>query len=127
MINNKDLLLTSLFREMNTIAPPKSCVNSLPGRNEFKATFFIWNFKKIVLKVLWYIGCFCKLQKIVHNYKLYMYVTCQKLSKKHPQLCKYVNTYCVKSVRIRSYSGPHFPGFGLNKERYFVLHSGEII
>ena len=22
--------------------------------------------------------------------------------------------YCVKSVRIRSYSGPHFPVFGLN-------------
>ena len=28
--------------------------------------------------------------------------------------------YCVKSVRIRSYSGPHFPAFGLNTERYFV-------
>ena len=24
----------------------------------------------------------------------------------------------VKSVRIRSYSGPHFPAFGLNTERY---------
>ena len=24
----------------------------------------------------------------------------------------------VKSVRIRSYSGPHFPEFGLNTERY---------
>ena len=22
--------------------------------------------------------------------------------------------HCVKSVRIRSYSGPHFPAFGLN-------------
>ena len=28
--------------------------------------------------------------------------------------------YCVKSVRIRSYSGPHFPTFGLNTERYSV-------
>ena len=26
----------------------------------------------------------------------------------------------VKSVRIRSYSGPHFPAFGLNAERYVV-------
>ena len=26
--------------------------------------------------------------------------------------------HCVKSVRIRSYSGPHFPAFGLNTERY---------
>ena len=28
--------------------------------------------------------------------------------------------YCVKSVCIRIYSGPHFPAFGLNKERYSV-------
>ena len=29
--------------------------------------------------------------------------------------------HCVKSVRILSYSGPHFPAFGLNTERYSVL------
>ena len=29
--------------------------------------------------------------------------------------------HCVKSVRIRSYSGPHFPTFGLNTERYSVF------
>ena len=28
--------------------------------------------------------------------------------------------HCVKSVRIRSYSGPHFPAFGLNTERYGI-------
>ena len=28
--------------------------------------------------------------------------------------------HCVKSVCIRSYSGPHFPVFGLNTERYRV-------
>ena len=28
--------------------------------------------------------------------------------------------HCVKIVRIRSYFGPHFPAFGLNKERYSV-------
>ena len=27
--------------------------------------------------------------------------------------------HCVKSVRIRSYSGLHFSTFGLNTERYF--------
>ena len=26
--------------------------------------------------------------------------------------------HCVKSVRIRSYSSPHFPAFGLNTETY---------
>ena len=31
-----------------------------------------------------------------------------------------VNEHCVKSVHIRSYSGPHFPAFGLNTERYSV-------
>ena len=29
-------------------------------------------------------------------------------------------THCVKNVRIRSYSGPYFPAFGLNTERYGV-------
>ena len=28
--------------------------------------------------------------------------------------------HCVKSVRIRSYSGPHFSTFGLNTERYSI-------
>ena len=27
-------------------------------------------------------------------------------------------SHCVKSVRIRSFSGPYFPTFGLNTERY---------
>ena len=30
---------------------------------------------------------------------------------------------CVKSARIRSYSGPCFPAFGLNMERYGVTLS----
>ena len=31
-----------------------------------------------------------------------------------------VAPHCVKSVRIRSFSGPYFPAFELNTERYFV-------
>ena len=31
-----------------------------------------------------------------------------------------VHVHCVKSVGIRSYSGLHFPAFGLNTERYGV-------
>ena len=31
-----------------------------------------------------------------------------------------ISVYCVKSVRTRSYSGPYFPSFGLNTERYRV-------
>ena len=29
--------------------------------------------------------------------------------------------HCVKSVRIRSYSGPYFPAFGLNTEYLSVF------
>ena len=32
----------------------------------------------------------------------------------------FMPSHCVKSVRIRRYSGPHFPTFGLNTERYPV-------
>ena len=32
--------------------------------------------------------------------------------------------HCVKSVRIRSSSGPHFPSFRLNTERYGASHRG---
>ena len=32
----------------------------------------------------------------------------------------FVDYHYVKSVRIRSYSDPHFPAFGLNTERYYV-------
>ena len=35
-----------------------------------------------------------------------------------------VNYHCLKSFRIRSYSGPYFPAFGLSMERYGVsLHT----
>ena len=33
---------------------------------------------------------------------------------------KLSNTHYVKSVRIRSYSAPNFPAFGLNTERYYL-------
>ena len=33
---------------------------------------------------------------------------------------KYISTHCVKSVRMGGFSGPHFPPFGLNTERYKV-------
>ena len=33
---------------------------------------------------------------------------------------KDICSHCVKNVRIRSYSGPHFSAFGLNTERYGV-------
>ena len=35
--------------------------------------------------------------------------------------CKGISTYCVKSARIQSFSGLHFPVFGLNTERYSVF------
>ena len=32
----------------------------------------------------------------------------------------WLNVHCVKSVRIRIFSGSYFPAFGLNTERYSV-------
>ena len=29
--------------------------------------------------------------------------------------------HCIKNLRIRRYSNPHFPAFGLNTERYSVF------
>ena len=33
---------------------------------------------------------------------------------------KFNDMRCAKSVRIRSYSGPHFPAFALKTERYEI-------
>ena len=35
--------------------------------------------------------------------------------------------HCVKSARIRNYSGPDFPPFGLNTERYVVYFDLDIL
>ena len=32
----------------------------------------------------------------------------------------YVELHCVKSIRIRSFSGRYLPAFELNTERYFL-------
>ena len=32
-----------------------------------------------------------------------------------------INSHYMKTVRTRSYAGPHFPAFGLNTERYRVF------
>ena len=41
---------------------------------------------------------------------------------KHKRIYKQICTYLhyVKSVRIRSFSGPYFPAFGLNMDSYGV-------
>ena len=49
-LTSVELHLTSLFTEMNNVAPPKSCVNSLPVRNEFNATLFLLCLKKLSWK-----------------------------------------------------------------------------
>ena len=50
---------------------------------------------------------FCKELHLILNYVLNTPLSIQ-------------NIHCVKGVRIRSFSSPHFPAFGLNTERYFV-------
>ena len=45
---------------------------------------------------------------------------CSQANALPPALSRY-NMHSVKSVRIRTYSGPYFPTFGLNTERYGVF------
>ena len=44
----------------------------------------------------------------------------RKYSWIHYDIAKDEVLCCVESVRIQSFSGPHFPAFGLNRERYGV-------
>ena len=39
---------------------------------------------------------------------------------RYGEVSLYSKYHCVKSIRIRSYSGSYFPAFGLNMERYGV-------
>ena len=56
---------------------------------------------------------FCK----IHFWKVIIFT---KINSIKINSCK--NYHCVKNVRIRSFSGPYFPAFVLNTERYlFVL------
>ena len=48
-------------------------------------------------------------------------IMCCTWKSHHNQIIKMF--HCVKGVRIWSFSGPHFPIFGLNTERYTVLYS----
>ena len=67
---------------------------------------FIWSFRSSCSKV------FC-IKDFLRNIA--------KFRGKH--LCQsiFFNEHSVKSVLIRSYSGPHFPVFGLNTESYGVF------
>ena len=44
----------------------------------------------------------------------------RNLSKNEKLIFRVLCLHCVKIVLIRCFSGPHFPGFRLNKERYGV-------
>ena len=45
---------------------------------------------------------------------------CAKYMKIWFEMNEVLDLRCVKNARIRSYSGPHFPAFGLNTDRYGV-------
>ena len=57
------------------------------------------------------------LQVLRCNLKYFQYVFIPRFDY-FIRFCYY--NHWVKSVRIRSYSGPYFPAFGLNTERYSV-------
>ena len=52
--------------------------------------------------------------------KLNQQMSVRPLRKDYNLRSKEKQSHCVKCVRTRSYSGPYFPAFGLNTERYSV-------
>ena len=60
-----------------------------------------------------------KIQKIVSE-KSKPKQTIYTISYNYNYLFYFDDYHYVKSVRIRSYSGPHFPAFGLNTERWKI-------
>ena len=61
-----------------------------------------------------------QLVQLLHPLELHWYNITDDGNKTELEIAKKGNTHYVKSVRIRSYTGPHFPAFGLNTERYSV-------
>ena len=45
------------------------------------------------------------------------YYLYDKIKTDTPEMIKIKTNHCVKRVRIRSYSGPYFPAFGLNTDQ----------
>ena len=52
------------------------------------------------------IECYSEFEKVFQN-----------IPNKHAPLRSSKGLHCVKGVRIRSYSAPHFPTFGLNTQQ----------
>ena len=69
--------------------------------------------------VLWHILRSDILTKLPHYRLTFLFHNPWKHFK-HSFPSTQVTFHCVKSVCIRSYSGPHFPAFRLNTERYRV-------
>ena len=67
--------------------------------------------------------CFMKVWEIGDYFKMCRESQNTHERRKTPAKCKRLGTlHYVKSIRIGSYSGPHFPAFTLNTERYGVSH-----
>ena len=61
--------------------------------------------------------CFLRLRYILF---VYTSESCFYCNRSYIHFSFYCGTHCVKRVRIQSFSGPFFPAFGLNTEKYRV-------
>ena len=89
-----------------------------------KQTFQIWRFTTCTTQSLWWrnrtsnvIFCFWRLHYFIEN--CFLAGTILQIWWNWLWSVPFGN-HCAKSVRIRSYSGPYFPAFGLNTERYRI-------
>ena len=83
-------------------------------------SFFVFNFFLLLFSyhcfLCFYSDNFCQFKFIIEFYiTLLIHVGFFAILHKKINL-----NHCVKSVRIRSFSGPYFSAFGLNTDRYEV-------
>ena len=113
---NKEILVLPLL-------PPKICTSQV-----FYRAPVLQNFEKIAEKLQW----FCILSKVTSpGLAIYQKYDCnaelsfREFSKTYfyRKRRKTASDYyhCMKSFCIQSFSGPSFPAFELNKERYSVM------
>ena len=99
----------------------------MPTGNLFLFTYFSWCYESLKFEILQlrvkfqtssYISVVLWVMHgdIILNLGLCDYIVCRKFT----VLILVWSLYCVKSLRIRNFSDPNFPAFGLNTERYGV-------
>ena len=80
------------------------CESSIVFPNMLNSRLLLMNVFKVFIS--------CVSAETFQRKRLYVYTSANL------RIC--LDVHCMKNVRIQSFSGPYFPAFGLNTERYGV-------